>query len=220
MKTRIVLVVIFILLAVMNAAAQEARFTELTGTVDIKDAGEQEWKHAEVGTLIGKDSVISTGIKSTAVISLGASTITVSPLTMLTLEELIQQDGTEEAILYLRTGRVKADVSPPSGLKAEFTVRSPTTTASVRGTSFSFNGKQVSVSSGRVQLANKNGQKVFVNENQRSYADSNQNHRLVLPFEAESAGVRPVFNDLDNTGSKKDSPQKQTPGIRIEIDWS
>jgi len=225
MKAKNLLVVIFIILAGAGISfpailsAQDASFSDLSGTVEIKNPGTDNWESAEIGGIIGKDSVISTGIKSSAVISLGASKVTVSPLTMLTLEELIQRDGTEEAILFLRTGRVKADVTPPTGLKAEFTVRSPTTTASVRGTSFSFNGRTLVVHSGKVALANNNGQKVYVNGKQRSYMDSGSRQRLALPFEAETSGMRPVFNDLENTGSQKEKTKKQTPQVSIIIDW-
>jgi hypothetical protein len=220
MKTKLLLVVIVSLIGGRSITAQEARFAELNGTVEFKNAGTGEWQPAAVGGLIGKDTIISTGIKSDAVISLGGSTVTISPVTMLTLEELIQRDGTEEATFYLRTGRIRADVTPPSGLRAEFTVRSPTTTASVRGTSFSFNGRRLSVHSGRVAFANTSGQKVYVNGNQRSYAEALRHQRLTLPFEAASAEMRPVFGDLDNTGSRRETPQGQTPQVDFIIGWN
>ena len=219
MKIKIVLIVIFLLIGILGAAAMEARFAELNGTVETRIGEAGNWTPASAGGLIGKDMVISTGIKSSAVISLGGSTVTMNALTMLTLEELLQQDGTEEAVLYLRTGRINADVTPPSGIKSEFTVRSPTTTASVRGTSFSFNGQQLKVHSGKVALSNNNGQKVYVKTNQRSYADTGQQQRLVLPFEAEAAGMRPAFHDLDSTGSQRNKPHKQTPQVSFSFDW-
>jgi hypothetical protein len=218
MKIKSLLIILLIILC-FNVNAQEARFIELTGTVEIKITQNGEWQPASAGGLIGKESVISTGIRSSAVISVGASTLTVSALTMLTLEELVQEDGTEEAVLFLRTGRIRADVTPPTGQRAEFTVRSPTTTASVRGTSFSFNGRRLYVHSGRVSLVNNSGQKVYVNTNQRSYADAGRHQRLVLPFEAESAGIRPTFSDLENTGSQRDNPHRQLPIISISLDW-
>ena len=137
------LVLMIMLFTAWNVIAQEARITHINGTVEIRPAGEREWRPASVGMVVGKNTVISTGIRSRALLSLGASTVTVEPVTMLTLEELIQRDGSEEAVMHLRTGRIRADVSPPSGLRAEFSVTSPTATASVRGTSFTFNGRRL-----------------------------------------------------------------------------
>jgi hypothetical protein len=140
---------------------------------------------------------------------------------MLKLEELIQRDTTEETVLFLRTGSINANVTPPSGQKAEFTLRSPTTTASVRGTSFSFNGRRLSVQSGKVAFANHKGQKVYVKENQHSYANSGLNQRPVTPFEAESSVTRPVLNDLPQTGSGREPLGRQASKIDVYItaDW-
>jgi len=224
MKTKFLLAAIALIigsrgLAAQDVPAQNARFVTLSGTVEFKNAGDREWQPAAVGGLIGKDTVISTGIKSSAVISLGASTVTVSPLTVLALEELVRRDGTEEAAFYLRTGRIRADVTPPSGLNAEFTVRSPTTTASVRGTSFSFDGRRLSVHSGQVAFTGSNGQRVRVNGGQHSYAEAGRQQRLALPFEAGAAEMRPVFGDLDNTGSRQEKPQDQMLQVGVTFSW-
>ena len=218
MKTKFALIIFLVVFAGIAVYAQDARITELTGVVEIKETGGQ-WQPAAVGAAIAKATVISTGIKSTAVVAVGSSTVSVSPLTVLSLEELLQQSDTEEAVLFLRTGRVKADVTPPSGMKTEFTVRSPTTTASVQGTSFTFGGGKLYVHSGKVAFANSKGQKVYVNKNQHSYANGSHDNKLSLPFEAESASTRPTFNDLDNTGSKGNKPQKQMPQVSIDINW-
>ena len=50
------------------------------------------------------------------------------------------------------TGRVKAEVTPREGEKAEFKVKSPTATASVRGTGFEFDGQNLLVDHGAVQF--------------------------------------------------------------------
>ena len=207
MKKIFFTVFVFVLFNV-SMAALEARVLELNGKVEIKNAGSQTWQPIAVGGLIEKNSIISTGIKSTAVISVGASRISISPLSMLTLEELVLKENTLESTLYLRTGRVRADVTPPSGQKLEFTVRSPTTTASVRGTSFSFDGNKLSVYSGKVAFFNNSGQKVFVNPNQRSYSNP-ENQRLALPFEAELSIIRPTMSDFNKTGAGRNDSNKQ-----------
>ena len=198
----------------------EARFLEISGTVEVKQAGAAEWVPAVPGSLVTINTTISTGIKSSAVISLGSSTLTINQLTMLTLEQLIQRDDAEDVGLYLRTGRVKADVNPPAGLEADFSLRSPTTTASVRGTSFEFDGRHLRVESGRVSLSANNGQKVLVHAGQHSYVDETRQMRIVPPFEAESELLRPEIPEIANTGSGAEPPQFGTkPGTRIIIDW-
>ena len=197
-------IMLIVLACVWNVGAlqsQEARFIQLSGTVEVKASG-APWQTASVGTVIGRNTIVSTGIRSTAVLSLGANTLTVSPLTMLTLEELIQRDGVEETTLFLRTGRIKADVTAPTGVQSEFTVRSPVTTASVRGTSFTFDGRRISVHSGIVSLSgSSSGQRVYVGNNQHSYADFSRHGRITPPFEADVATFRPLLPELAETGS-------------------
>jgi hypothetical protein len=106
--------------------------------------------------------MISTGFKSTALIALGNSTLLVRALTRLSLEEIQNIEGDESVSLYLQTGRVRANVNPPAGGKTDFTVRSPVATASVRGTSFEFNGENLSVDEGRVHVTGKDGSAVYV----------------------------------------------------------
>ena len=54
--------------------------------------------------------------------------------------------------MFLMAGRVKAEVTPKEGEKAEFKVKSPTATASVRGTGFEFDGHNLFVDHGAVQF--------------------------------------------------------------------
>jgi ferric-dicitrate binding protein FerR (iron transport regulator) len=133
--------------------SQEAVIREAVGTVEVKAAGAADWSPAEPGQIIGRTAVLSTGFKSTAVLGLGNSTLTVQPLTRLTVEELAESGGNERVNLNLRTGRIRADVKPPAGGKTEFVVKSPTATASVRGTVFEFNGIQLQVDEGRVHIS-------------------------------------------------------------------
>ena len=217
----IVNIILIVLIASAGLAAQEARITGISGTVEFRESATEQWRPATVGVVIKKNTIISTGIRSGAVITLGASRLTMRSLSILTLEELVQAEGTEEAVLFLRTGRVRADVTPPSGMSADFTVRSPTTTASVRGTSFEFDGRRLSVESGRVRLSNQSGQKVFVNAGQQSYADTGSQQRLVSPFEAETTQLTPSLPELANTGSSGEPPN-MTPGIievNITVSW-
>jgi hypothetical protein len=134
-------------------AQEESRafIRETSGTVEIKAPGSTEWVPARQGATIARAAVVSTGFKSTAVIAVGNSILSVQPLTRLTVEE-IQAAGNDRVNISLQTGRIRADVKPPIGGKIEFTVKSPSATASVRGTSFEFDGVHLRVDEGRVHV--------------------------------------------------------------------
>ncbi|MDR2663345.1 MAG: FecR family protein [Treponema sp.] len=142
---------------ILGAAAlfgQEAVIREIAGTVELKAPGSAEWRPARQGQSITRNTLVSTGFKSIALIALGNSTLTVQPLTRLSLEELIRAEENEKVEINLRAGRIRADVKPPvGGGTTGFTVRSPTATASVRGTVFEFNGIRLSVDEGRVHFS-------------------------------------------------------------------
>jgi hypothetical protein len=152
------------------AQESEAYIREFTGTVDVK-VGTAAWRAARTGERIAKDTVISTSFKSTALIALGNSTLIVKPLTRLTLAEIQNMQGDESVDLYLHTGRVRAEVNPPVSGKTNFTMRSPTTTASVRGTSFDFDGVNLSVDEGRVYITGGDGTGTYVGAGHRSVSD-------------------------------------------------
>ncbi|MDR1428652.1 MAG: FecR family protein [Spirochaetaceae bacterium] len=196
-------VLLLILSGAVNAFAQnmEASFLELRGRVEIRDSPSSGWRRAALGGSIGNRAVISTGPGSSAVIALGSSRLELRPLTMLTVEELAARGSSESAALYLRTGRVRARVTPPTGQSVDFTVGSPAITASVRGTSFEFDGRQLKVETGLVLLEGGGGQRVYVAEAQRTYRDENNQNRIMTPFEAEEVLLHPVIPELNNTGS-------------------
>jgi hypothetical protein len=135
-----------------QAIESQAIIREISGTVEVKAPDAAAWSPASRGQTLMRDTLISTGFKSSALIAIGNSTLSVQPLTRLSLEELTQTEGSEKVGLNLRTGRVRADVKPPVGGKTEFTVRSPSATASVRGTAFEFDGIDIRVDEGRVHF--------------------------------------------------------------------
>jgi hypothetical protein len=58
--------------------------------IPIKAPGSTAWVSAVAGDRIEKDTLISTGFKSSAVILLGNSVLMVQPVTRLSLEEIIR----------------------------------------------------------------------------------------------------------------------------------
>jgi hypothetical protein len=142
-------------------AVPAALVKEFTGKVEVMVPG-GTWKPAAKGMKLDKNTAISTGFKSVAVLSLGSSTLTVKPLTKLSLEEIVKLEGSEQVKLYLSAGRVKAAVSAPAGGSTDFSVKSPSATASVRGTDFDFDAVNLVVNEGAVVFVGANGQAVTI----------------------------------------------------------
>ena len=171
-------------------SAPQAVIREMTGTVELKQAGAVNWEPAVRGQTLTGDTAVSTGFRSTALITLGDSTITVQPLTRLTLAELSRSQNTEKIELNLSTGRIRAEVRPPAGSTANFTVTGPSATASVRGTTFEFDTLNLTVSEGTVSFAGKSGAPVLVDAGGLSFVDE-RSGRAAPTAELMQAELRP-----------------------------
>ena len=159
---RIPVVIILGFLCSMHIFAQNGVIKEMAGTVEIKRAGAAAFVAAKVGDTIAKDTIVSTGFKSSALITVGSTVLTVRPLTRLTLAEISASAGTETINVNLQTGRVRVDVEPPAGTRTNTSVQGPSATASVRGTSFEFDTYTVTVLEGTVAFQGTTGGAMMV----------------------------------------------------------
>jgi ferric-dicitrate binding protein FerR (iron transport regulator) len=205
-----------------NIHAQEnAFFREVSGTVEIRAPGSAAWASAARGDRIEKNTLISTGFRSTAVVVLGNSVITVRPLTRLSLDEIIRNQNEEQVNVSLQTGRIRAEVNPPSGGKTDFTVRSPTATASVRGTVFEVDTENLRVDEGRVIYFLDNGRQTSVAAGGTSYVDITAN-TVISSFEAAAELLVPALPPGTGSGSPvgDNSPViTPPPDVRIGFTW-
>jgi hypothetical protein len=198
---------------------QTAVLRNMSGTVEIKAPNSSEWKPAVQGQQLEKTMVISTGFKSIALIALGTTTITFRALTRLTLEEIIQSQGSEEVKLYLETGRVRANVRPPVGGRANVQVRSPTATASVRGTSFDFDGTSLSVDEGRVHVASGDHTGVYVDAGHMVRTDP-VTGRLIAPAETFRESLTPpLAAGMDQAPESAAAAAVPAPEILLVPGW-
>ena len=152
--------VLFLLVIGVSIFAQNGVIRDLSGTVELKIAGAAAYTPAKAGDSIARDTVISTGFKSSALVEVGNAIIVVRPLTRLTLTEISSSAGNETLNMNLQAGRVRVDVNPPAGTKASLSVTSPSATASVRGTSFDFDSRFVRVGNGSVSFKGNRGYSV------------------------------------------------------------
>jgi hypothetical protein len=157
MKKTIIICILFCLAAAFASAQNEAVVKEMSGKVEIM-APPRGWTAAQVGMSMPLGATISTGFNSRAVLDLGNALLTVSPLTRMRLEELIEQEGTVRTDLYLGVGKVRAEVKTAAGLRQDFKLRSPVSTAAVRGTDLGYDGYGVEVYEGNVVYFNLLGQ--------------------------------------------------------------
>lgn len=148
-------------------ALTNGEIIRLTGKVEVKYAG-GDWQPAQPGMRIDTGVLISTGFRSTAVLELGDSTVNVRSLTRMTIDELVESEGVQNTSLSLRVGKVRAEVKTTDAVSHNFTIRSPTATAAVRGTVFEFDGESLVVEEGMVALANALAHVVSVGPNESS----------------------------------------------------
>ena len=94
MKQAAVIAVLILLCAGMAFAQSGGVIKELSGTVELKPAGQADYTAAKAGDAVARDTVVSTGFKSSALITVGSTTLTVRPLTRLSLAEISASAGT------------------------------------------------------------------------------------------------------------------------------
>ncbi|MCF7929124.1 MAG: FecR family protein [Spirochaetales bacterium] len=134
----------------------EARIVEVQGKVEVKEPG-RSWQPAGAGDLVNTGAVISTGFGSSAVLEVNGSTMSVSRLTRMRIDRIAAQAGKRDTDVFLRVGKVKSEVRTAEGIDHDFRLKSTESTAAVRGTSFSFDGYNLSVEEGRVAFSDNFG---------------------------------------------------------------
>ena len=180
------MVLMFFLTGALFAQSPDALIKEITGTVELKKSGADAWVPAKPGDSVEKDTIVSTGFKSSALLVVGNSTLMVRPLTRLSLAALlVNQDNAETINVALSTGRIQVGVKPPAGGRTDFTVTTPIATASVRGTEFEMDAANLAVNEGKVSYASNDAQArpVTVSAGQTTWVDSGSN-KAVNPFVA------------------------------------
>lgn len=154
MSNKLFLIIIFFSLISFSLTSLSAVFSSVEGKVEI-DRG-QGWTAVEAGTVLEGPVLISTSFRSYATLKLGDTEtyLHIDPLTRISLDELIQSEGEQTTSFNLRIGKVRAEVERTQEVNHTFTLRSPVSTASVRGTSFSFDGNSLHVREGAVLFFN------------------------------------------------------------------
>ena len=161
MKKSIFFILLILLPVFYSFSADVPTVKQIQGKVEIKNS-QSGWVKAEKGMKVSPGALISTGFRSNAVIELDNSELYIKQLTRMSIENLSRKQNTVNTKLNLQLGRIKADVKSAKGLKHDFTVRTPVSTAAVRGTIFNSGLRNIIVDNGRISYTNRIGQTVTI----------------------------------------------------------
>ena len=182
-RTRIfMLCIVLCLLAAGLASAADltATVVKITGKADSQKDG--AWVALAVGQVLPVGTTVSTGFRSELQLKIGPSTVAVKALTRLTIKDLVQTGGAAKTDLYLAVGKIAAEVNTSDTVtEQKFTVGSPVSTASVRGTSFTFDGVNLTVARGVVDFSDLRGNMVQVPVGESARAGVGYQNNLVSP---------------------------------------
>ncbi|MCL2760011.1 MAG: FecR domain-containing protein [Treponema sp.] len=201
---RIIVAVLLITIIAAGAfcqnGGQNGTIRELTGDVELKHTGAAAFVSAAAGDSVAANTVISTGFRSTAV-------ITVRPLTRLTLAEIQSSENAENVNVNLQTGRVRVEVKPPAGTRTTLSVQSPSATASVRGTILEMDPNNLETIEGKVVYKGRRGPGVSVTAGKKSSVGKDgsssepvnkSEESLMQPFVGVSGAVPLIsYGDVD-----------------------
>jgi hypothetical protein len=219
MKGLVVLLLFFEGVSFLGAQHPGAFIREARGTVELKLSGSADWIPCKAGDPVPAAAVIATGFKSTALLAIGNSTVTIRPLTCLNMETLLAQGETEQVQLGLRTGRIRADVRPPAGGSTDFSVRSPIATASVRGTVFEFDTMNLRVTEGVVGFApvspwaRASFRPVLVNRGESSWAAEGSGRAVPPAAAAEIRRLLPALPGRNAVSGADEIPKVNPQGL-------
>jgi len=200
-----------------NIAAQTGVIREISGTVEIKQSGHANFVTAQAGDLLNQDTIISTSFRSFAIIEIGYSSMTVRPLTRLTLVEIQASESEETLNVDLQSGRVRVDVKPPAGVRTNMSVTSTTASASVRGTSFEFDTRNLYVDEGVVNFTGNRGQGITVHAGENSFIDTNS--RAASSTDVRARALSPIPLNAGTAAGILRGPSRTGVPFVIELEY-
>lgn len=188
------LIAVLMLLAAAAAVPQEITLTAASGRVEIREPG-GAWRSVAVRDAIPVGAEIATGLGARATVNVNGNLIRIEPMSRVAVSSFLREGNTATTELNLRVGRVSAEVRTAEGLQQDFRLRSTQATASVRGTSFSFDGAELRVTDGSVVLANRLNQQRTIIAGQESRAEG---HRP--PVRSETAIIERTVVSAEASG--------------------
>jgi len=210
-----IFVALFVFAVVGVGAQTRAVFKTVTGKVEIQNPGEQAWQPAAAGMEVPIRATISTGFGGGAILALGASTLTVRQLTRLRIDELSVQNNVTKTNLTMPVGRIRADVKSTAGTTTDFKLRSPVSTAAVRGTGFETDGARVSVYESIVSFLSESGISINVGTGESGVTGNGGPPSGGAGQRDADNGVNPYTSQTGGGGTGTGEPGLGTGGITV-----
>ena len=114
--------------------AMVGKFSKLQGTVEVQKFGTQKWVTATEGMAIGSGDQVAAGIDGKAQIIFANSKTDVEPLAQFSVGRNFETKENYSTEIFLKVGKLVADVDKKSGKTNKFTVTTPSSVAGIRGT--------------------------------------------------------------------------------------
>lgn len=152
------------------ARAADCTLTFFLGEVQVRKAGQDQWKAAEMGMALAAGDVVRTLVESRAELTLAdGSKLDVSEKSIFEVKGVNAE--AQQNSFKLLTGNLSANVKKLTKSRSEFKVESPVAIAAIRGTKFSMQVGEgqavIRVTEGKVEVKMlKSQQSVTLGENQ------------------------------------------------------
>lgn len=205
-----VLALVLVTVLCAPIAAQDAIVQEVRGKVEIR-IGSSAWQPVTVGQTVPVGATISTGFGAQALLEVGDASITVQPLTRLTIEDLVAEQGSQKTDLFLGVGRVRANVRTGEETSHDFQVRSAVSTAAVRGTEFVYDGYSVQGFVGFIVFESEEGFAQLVGQGDESSYDPGERPKSPRNVRRDSARPDPSPDPQTLAQRRRQNQQKRTP---------
>lgn len=219
---KLILTGLFLVLAI--TIYPQATVKVIQGFAQSKENTSADWKPLKVGDKLQNGSIIYTGFKSTVIVQTVNATIEIKPLTQMTLASIIASENKITTDLELKYGKVKAEVNTNKETQTLFKVRSANSTASVRGTSFTFGEDELFVNHGTVLFTTDSNISLLVQKNESS--STNKFGETVRPMQHKFAnatvtttpvGTSSGESDMDNNLTTRRTQAKGNIIINIKV---
>ena len=178
----LLLLLTFSLSAATPVATPVAKFESVTGTVQYRVKG-GHWENAKLGAVLLANTELQTGPRGKAVLIFqNGSKVSLSPGTLVSLDQYTTGAYGSQTNMSLRIGRVNADIAKLEGTQRNhFRVRTPTVVAGVRGTLEEVGyspdkGTEVKLEESSSDLVDKTGHKTHVPEGGKSDVSHHGTH--------------------------------------------
>lgn len=190
-----------LILTLWSLSAQEIKVLSTVGKVKYKESSEAAWLEVQEGQLLKPGFFIYTGFDSRAILETPGAKIEVKELSQTTISALLATEESVVTDIYLKYGQIKADVKSSENSKTIFNVRSANSTASVRGTIFTFGDDRLFVEQGVVTLSNDFGETVLVRREDKAYSPPFST--IATPYQDRFDRYYVNFNPLGLSSSER-----------------